>query len=159
MSGGVIRIHETTDDPFARVPRKTIELLATAGHLESLAVLVGLLIFSAFMSKFVIENRSAFIGLTVLVALFVVGSLKIDGFISVERFESLTTPGKIVSLSFWRDEEAVRAWRKLEAHRAAQARGRGGIFADYRLRVASVLRDYGMKEREQAPADSRDAHG
>ncbi len=84
---------------------------------------------------------------------------KIDGFISVERFESLTTPGKIVSLSFWRDEDAVRAWRKLEAHRAAQARGRGGIFADYRLRVASVLRDYGMKEREQAPADSRDAHG
>jgi heme-degrading monooxygenase HmoA len=76
---------------------------------------------------------------------------KIDGFISVERFESLTTPGKFVSLSFWRDEEAVRRWREVESHRGAQARGRGGIFADYRLRVASVMRDYGMRERAQAP--------
>ena len=76
---------------------------------------------------------------------------KIDGFISVERFESLTTPGKYVSLSFWRDEEAVERWREVESHRAAQSRGRGGIFADYRLRVASVVRDYGMRERAQAP--------
>jgi heme-degrading monooxygenase HmoA len=83
---------------------------------------------------------------------------KIDGFVSIERFESLTTKGKILSLSFWRDEEAVRAWRNLEAHRAAQAKGRGGVFADYRLRVASVLRDYGMKERAQAPSDSRAVH-
>jgi len=82
-----------------------------------------------------------------------------DGFISVERFESLVTKGKLLSLSFWRDEEAVRAWRKLPAHREAQARGRGGVFADYRLRVASVLRDYGMNERDAAPADSRGAHG
>ncbi len=82
-----------------------------------------------------------------------------DGFISVERFESLTTRGKYLSLSFWRDEEAVRAWRGLEGHRRAQAKGRGGVFADYRLRVASVLRDYGMKERAAAPKDSRDAHG
>ena len=84
---------------------------------------------------------------------------KIDGFISVERFESLTTKGKYLSLSFWRDENAVRTWRNLEQHRRAQARGRGGVFADYRLRVASVARDYGMKERNGAPADSRDAHG
>ena len=83
---------------------------------------------------------------------------KIDGFISVERFESLTMPGKILSLSFWRDEEAVRAWRNLEAHRGAQSVGRGGVFADYRLRVAAVLRDYGMNERAQAPADSRAVH-
>lgn len=76
---------------------------------------------------------------------------KIDGFISVERFESLTTPGKYVSLSFWRDEEAVKRWREVESHRGAQSRGRGGIFADYRLRVASVVRDYGMRERAQAP--------
>ena len=76
---------------------------------------------------------------------------KIDGFISVERFESLTTPGKFVSLSFWRDEEAVARWREVESHRGAQSRGRGGIFADYRLRVASVMRDYGMRERAQAP--------
>lgn len=82
----------------------------------------------------------------------------IDGFISIERFESLTTKGKYLSLSFWRDEEAVRNWRNLEIHRNAQARGRGGIFADYRLRVASVLRDYGMRERADAPQDSRDAH-
>ena len=84
---------------------------------------------------------------------------KIDGFISIERFESVTTPGKFVSLSFWRDEEAVRAWRNVEAHRGAQVRGRKGVFADYRLRVASVIRDYGLHERTHAPSDSRDAHG
>lgn len=84
---------------------------------------------------------------------------KIDGFISVERFESLYEPGKILSLSFFRDEAAVQAWRNTLEHRAAQAKGRGGVFANYRLRVASVLRDYGMQEREQAPADSRAKHG
>jgi len=84
---------------------------------------------------------------------------RIDGFISVERFESLTTKGKYLSLSFWRDEEAVRAWRSLEGHRLAQAKGRNGVFADYRLRVASVLRDYGKNERNEAPADSRNVHG
>jgi len=83
---------------------------------------------------------------------------QIDGFISIERFASLAEPGKILSLSFWRDEGAVREWRRLEAHRAAQSRGRGEIFADYRLRVAGVLRDYGMDRRAQAPADSRTAH-
>ena len=84
---------------------------------------------------------------------------KIDGFISVERFQSLTDKGKVLSLSFWRDEEAVRAWRTTAGHREAQARGRGGVFADYRLRIASVIRDYGMKERTDAPADSRAVHG
>jgi len=84
---------------------------------------------------------------------------KIDGFISVERFESLTTKGKYLSLSFWRDEEAVRLWRNLAGHREAQAKGRGGVFADYRLRVASVVRDYGMQERNDAPRDSRNVLG
>jgi heme-degrading monooxygenase HmoA len=83
---------------------------------------------------------------------------QIDGFISIERFESLTMRGKILSLSFWRDEQAVKAWRSLEAHRAAQRAGRNGIFADYRLRIGHVLRDYGMFERDQAPVDSRDVH-
>ena len=83
---------------------------------------------------------------------------KMDGFISIERFESLTNEGKILSLSVWRDEEAVKRWRQFDGHRAAQAKGRGGIFADYRLRVASVIRDYGMSDREQAPADSRAIH-
>lgn len=82
----------------------------------------------------------------------------IDGFISVERFESLTEPGKLLSLSFWRDEAALQAWRNRTPHRAAQARGRGGVFADYRLRVAGVMRDYGMQAREGAPADSRAIH-
>ena len=84
---------------------------------------------------------------------------KIDGFISVERFESLVTRGKYLSLSFWRDEEAVRNWRNLDGHRKAQRKGRGGAFADYRLRVASVLRDYGLRQRDEAPRDSRDVHG
>ncbi|HXE16305.1 MAG TPA: antibiotic biosynthesis monooxygenase [Stellaceae bacterium] len=83
---------------------------------------------------------------------------KIDGFISVERFLSLTEPGKLLSLSIWRDEEAVQAWRNLPAHRATQAKGRAGVFANYRLRVASVIRDYGLKERAEAPADSRHFH-
>lgn len=84
---------------------------------------------------------------------------KIDGFISIERFESLTEPGKILSLSFFRDEAAVAAWRNIEAHRRAQAKGRGEIFADYRLRIAGVIRDYGMQERAQAPKDSLSVHG
>jgi heme-degrading monooxygenase HmoA len=84
---------------------------------------------------------------------------KVDGFVSIERFESLATKGKYLSLSFWRDEEAVRVWRNLEGHRKAQARGREGVFADYRLRVAHVLRDYGMSERTDAPGDSREIHG
>jgi len=81
-----------------------------------------------------------------------------DGFISIERFASLTNEGKMLSLSFWRDEEAVKRWRQFEGHRLAQARGRNGVFADYRLRVAGVLRDYGMGARDEAPADSREAH-
>ena len=84
---------------------------------------------------------------------------EIDGFISVERFESLSEPGKLLSLSFWRDEAAVAAWRKLEPHRSAQAQGREWIFQNYRLRVAGVMRDYGLNEREQAPTDSRELHG
>jgi heme-degrading monooxygenase HmoA len=80
------------------------------------------------------------------------------GFISIERFANLANPEKLLSLSFWRDEESVKAWRNLDAHRAIQAAGRQRIFADYRLRVATVLRDYGMQQREQAPIDSRRAH-
>jgi heme-degrading monooxygenase HmoA len=82
----------------------------------------------------------------------------IDGFMSVERFQSLADPNKLLSLSFWRDEAAVRAWRTNAAHRPAQQAGRRGIFADYRLRVASVVRDYGMTDRAQAPEDSRAVH-
>jgi heme-degrading monooxygenase HmoA len=77
---------------------------------------------------------------------------QIDGFISVERFQSLAQPGKMVSLSFWRDEQAVQRWREQPQHRAAQAEGRAGLFANYRLRVAQVMRDYGPHERAQAPA-------
>lgn len=84
---------------------------------------------------------------------------KVDGFISIERFQSLSEPNKLLSLSFWRDEAAVAHWRTMEEHRSAQEAGRGGVFADYRLRVAAVLRDYGMESREQAPADSRQRHG
>ena len=84
---------------------------------------------------------------------------EVDGFISIERFESLTQPGKVLSLSFWRDAAAVERWRNVEQHRQVQAAGRASIFADYRLRVAEVIRDYGMNERAQAPADSRKAHG
>jgi heme-degrading monooxygenase HmoA len=83
----------------------------------------------------------------------------IDGFISIERFESLYNPGKILSLSFFRDEAAVKTWRNLVEHRAAQEKGRNELFADYRLRIASVIRDYGMHKRDEVPADSRARHG
>jgi len=82
-----------------------------------------------------------------------------DGFISIERFESVVQPGKFVALSFWRDEAAVEAWRNGLEHRQVQGRGREAVFDDYRLRVASVTRDYSMKDRAQAPRDSIDAHG
>ncbi|MDI5892389.1 antibiotic biosynthesis monooxygenase family protein [Halomonas rhizosphaerae] len=84
---------------------------------------------------------------------------EIEGFISIERFESLAQPGKLLSLSFWRDEAAIAEWRRVERHRAAQSLGREVVFADYRLRVAGVIRDYGMRDRDQAPADSRERHG
>ena len=83
----------------------------------------------------------------------------VDGFIAVERFESLTTPGRYLSLSTWRDEAAVTAWRNRPDHRQAQRQGREAVFDDYRLRVAAVLRDYGKTARGEAPADSRAAHG
>jgi len=82
-----------------------------------------------------------------------------DGFISVERFESIYEPGKMSSLPFFRDEDAVKAWRNLPHHREMQGRGRAGMFANYRLRIAEVARDYGRDERDQAPADSRRIHG
>ena len=80
------------------------------------------------------------------------------GFISVERYASLATPGRYLSLSFWRDEAAAQAWRNNRAHRAAQSAGRNGVLAQYRLRVAHVVRDYGMMDRAQAPDDSRAHH-
>ncbi|WP_293760540.1 antibiotic biosynthesis monooxygenase [uncultured Aquitalea sp.] len=83
---------------------------------------------------------------------------RMDGFISVERFQSLSQPGKLLSLSFWRDEAAVAVWRQHSAHRQAQQLGRAGVFAAYRLRVAAVLRDYGLEARDEAPPDSRGWH-
>lgn len=84
---------------------------------------------------------------------------RIEGFISVERFQSLSDAGKVLSLSFWKDEESVARWRNLEQHREAQARGRESVFRNYRLRIADVSRDYGMNDRDQAPRDSRVRHG
>ena len=84
---------------------------------------------------------------------------KIDGFISIERFSSIVEEGKILSLSFWRDEEAITEWRNLETHRVAQEKGRGGVLSNYRLRVANISRDYGMNNREESPKDSNNIHG
>ncbi|MBX3430568.1 MAG: antibiotic biosynthesis monooxygenase [Hyphomonadaceae bacterium] len=83
---------------------------------------------------------------------------EIDGFVSIERFQSLSDEGRVLSLSFWRDEEAVAQWRNVEAHRAAQTAGRGSVFRDYRLRVAEVVRDYGMRARSEVPKDSAVVH-
>jgi heme-degrading monooxygenase HmoA len=83
---------------------------------------------------------------------------KTEGFISIERFQSIANPEKVLSLSFWKDEESISRWRNLELHRAAQAKGRRSIFNNYRLRVANVIRDYGMEHRKEAPADSKLIH-
>jgi heme-degrading monooxygenase HmoA len=83
----------------------------------------------------------------------------IDGFISIERFASLSEEDKVLSLSFWRDEAAIEKWRNLELHRQAQSKGREGIFSNYRIRVADVSRDYGMSNRSQTPDDSIKNHG
>jgi heme-degrading monooxygenase HmoA len=96
-------------------------------------------------------RRDAYLGIAAELRPLLEG---IDGFISVERFQSLANPDRILSLSFWRDEEAVTRWRTLPAHRAMQAAGRAGIFAGYRLRVAAVVRDYGLHERDEAPPDA-----
>lgn len=102
------------------------------------------------------QTRGAYLGLAADLRPLLDG---IEGFISIERFESLAEPGKLLSLSFWRDEAAVAAWRAVEPHRAAQAAGRTTVFANYRLRIAQVSRDYGLTDRAQAPVDSRAAHG
>jgi heme-degrading monooxygenase HmoA len=83
--------------------------------------------------------------------------MSLEGFISIERFESVSQPGRYLSLSFWHDEQSVRNWRNLDMHRIAQSKGRSQIFSDYRLRVAHVIRDYGLSSRDQAPSDSLDA--
>jgi heme-degrading monooxygenase HmoA len=101
-------------------------------------------------------DREAYLGIAAELRPLLDG---IDGFISVERFQSLSEPGRVLSLSFWRDEEAVKAWRNTEEHRQAQKAGRGGIFSGYRLRIAHVVRDYGMNERDEAPEDSREVNG
>jgi heme-degrading monooxygenase HmoA len=81
-----------------------------------------------------------------------------DGFVTIERFQSMSDPERVLSLSFWRDENALAAWRAVEAHREAQAKGRRSLFREYRLRIASIVRDYGMNDRAQAPEDSRAVH-
>ncbi len=84
---------------------------------------------------------------------------EMEGFISIERFQSFTNKDKVLSLSFWRDEESVQKWRNLESHRFAQSKGRKGVFGNYRLRVAGVIRDYGIVNRAEAPKDSIKVHG
>lgn len=76
---------------------------------------------------------------------------QVDGFISIERFASLSEEGKLCSLSFWEDEASIKKWREFELHRLAQKKGKEGIFADFRIRVAEVVRDYGMNDRQEVP--------
>jgi heme-degrading monooxygenase HmoA len=83
---------------------------------------------------------------------------KIEGFISIERFQSINDPEKVLSLSFWKDEESIKQWRNLEMHRWAQSKGREGIFKDYHLRIANVSRDYGMFDRKETPNDNESFH-
>lgn len=79
-----------------------------------------------------------------------------DGFISIERFQSLVDERKLLSLSFWRDEKSIETWRNLLEHRLAQQKGKRTLFESYRIRVAEVVRDYSDELREQAPVDSNE---
>ena len=81
---------------------------------------------------------------------------KQDGFISIERFQSLNEDMKVLSLSFWRDEASIKKWRNVVEHRAAQKKGRDSLFHSYRIRVAEVVRDYSGAAREEAPSDSKE---
>ena len=84
--------------------------------------------------------------------------VEMPGFISIERFQSLTEPEKILSLSFWEDEASIAKWRNLEEHRNAQSKGRNQLFKDYRIRVCNVVRDYTLTARSEAPSDSNDIY-
>ena len=77
-----------------------------------------------------------------------------EGFISIERFQSLVDENKLLSLSFWEDEEAISIWRNLFEHRIAQDKGNKELFTEYRIRVANVVRDYSKEKRAEAPEDS-----
>ena len=79
-----------------------------------------------------------------------------EGFISIERFQSLVDENKLLSLSFWEDEKSIEIWRNMFEHRVAQDKGNARIFEDYRIRVAKVERDYTKTNREQAPKDSNE---
>jgi len=102
------------------------------------------------------EGRDEYLAIAAELRTFLEGR---DGFISIERFQSLVDKEKVLSLSFWRDEAAIEAWRNLFEHRQAQAKGKTSLFRSYRIRVADVIRDYGANQRNQAPADSRAHHG
>jgi heme-degrading monooxygenase HmoA len=80
---------------------------------------------------------------------------QIDGFCR-SNDSSLTQPGKLLSLSFWRDERLPPGARSKPT--AARRGRRRALFKDYRLRIATVQRDYGLNERAQAPQDSRQVH-
>jgi heme-degrading monooxygenase HmoA len=101
-------------------------------------------------------QRDAYLGIAAELSPLLDG---IDGFLSIERFQSLVDPKRLLSLSIWRDEEAVKAWRNTEEHRQAQMAGRGGVFSGYRLRIAHVVRDYSLTERAEAPRHSQRVHG
>lgn len=102
------------------------------------------------------EGRDEYLAIATELRAFLEGR---DGFISIERFQSLVDEKKILSLSFWRDEAAIETWRNLFEHRQAQAKGKTSLFREYRIRVAEVIRDYSANERNEAPADSRAHHG
>lgn len=116
-------------------------------------MLAAILIFEVEQSE---QGKAAYLQAAAAMRKHVEG---IDGFVSVERFESMAEPGRILALSFWRDEAALEAWRNLAAHRGAQTAARAGLFRDYRIRIARVIREYGPSDRDQAPSDSRAAHG
>ena len=143
-------VQQGIDDKMRAVVRRAIELGALRRRSEVVMIAVIFEVLPAKGRKDEYLERAARLK-TQLECM--------DGFISVERFQSLTDPDKLLSLSLWRDEEAIAGWRSRAGHRAAQSAGRKGIFRDYRLLVASVLRDYSMSERrEQVPADSRAIH-
>ena len=64
------------------------------------------------------------------------------GYLGIESVRDGSGIG--ITVSYWRDESAARAWKDVAAHRIAQSRGRERWYEDYRVRIATVHRDYAL---------------
>lgn len=70
----------------------------------------------------------------------------VDGVVDVEIYESITTPGKPLLLASWRDEAALAAWQESQSRPESPTADSAA-----RFRAVRIIRDYGMRDRREAP--------